>query len=133
MTDIATPFGTVSAAPSSLDGETIAIWLIGALVALLIAGGLKLWAVVESRAAACRAENEVARAEAKAAREQNERLYQQAIEATAARERALAEVVERNTSAWNTHAETIRTHFGSDYYRAIRDQRDRGDHHPHPR
>jgi len=125
MTEISTPIGPLAISPKSLDGSDLALWLIGILVVVIALVVWKLWTLSEARAAACKAESEAARAEAKAVREQNERLYQQAIEATAARERALAEVVERNTASWNAHAETIKTHFGSDYYRAIRDERAR--------
>lgn len=122
-----TEAATALAAPQGSDNQTVILWVVGVLVFALTTVVAALWRKMGENAAECRAENKAARDEAAAVRTQNERLYQQAIEATAERERALAAVVERNTAAWNAHAETIKTHFGSDYYRAIREQRTKAD------
>jgi hypothetical protein len=120
-----TPQETIAAIglPKSNDRDSLITWVLGLAVTITAIVTWQLWRKMTENAKDCRAENAVARAEATAAREQNERLYQEAIAATAKRERTLAEVVERNTAAWNRHAETIKTHFGSDYYRAVREQR----------
>lgn len=44
--ELETPFGRISAAPASLDGSTVALWLIGVLVVVVAIAVVCLWRVL---------------------------------------------------------------------------------------
>jgi hypothetical protein len=130
---IPTPLGEIAMAPPSGDAPAVLLWVVTFLVGVLAVVCLLMWRMIQANAEACRKENakaqeaadearREAKAEAAASASKVEKLYEKAVEQFAQREARLTEVVQANTAALKELTE-----IGSGYYRAVREEREKGD------